>query len=245
MVVFTREHEASGRDPSSWVAVDRKTGRTRWELARQTSIKTSYSTPCVYTPKGEAPQLIFTSLAHGVSGVDLRTGKVVWEVKRAFRWRVVASPVIADGLIVASCGRRAVVVRPGSEDPPAQPAVVRDKGPIPYCPTPLAKDGLLFVLRDDGRAYCLRAATGEQLWCQRPGGRFAGSPVWANGRLYWITMDGRVVVIRAAAKYELLAANPLGEASQATPAVAGERMYLRTWSHLISIGRGKRQTSGD
>jgi len=33
--------------------------------------------------------------------------------------------------------------------------------------------------------------------------------------------------------------NPLGEKSHATPAVAGGRMYLRTYSHLISIGPKK------
>jgi len=165
LVVFTREQEHKSPYPSSWVAVDRKMGKTRWELERQTSIKTGYSTPCLFAPNGRPPQLIFTSLAHGMTAVDPQTGKVVW-----------------------------------------------------------------------GRAYCLRGATGEQLWQAKPGGRFAGSPVWVDGRLYCITMDGNLVVIRAADQYELLAVNPLGEKSQATPAVAGGRLYLRTESHLISIG---------
>jgi outer membrane protein assembly factor BamB len=235
LVVFTREQEAKSPYPSSWVAVDRKTGKTRWELERQTSIKTAYSTPCLFAPNGRAPQLIFTSLAHGMTAVDPQTGKVVWELKPVFEWRVVASPILADGLLIGSSGRNYVAVRPPATAS-GRPTVARDKGPYSYCPTPLAKDGLLFIFRDDGRAYCLRGATGEQLWQAKPGGRFAGSPVWVDGRLYCITMDGNLVVIRAADQYELLAVNPLGEKSQATPAVAGGRMYLRTWSHLISIG---------
>ena len=235
LVVFTREQEHKSPYPSSWVAVDRKTGKARWELERQTSIKTAYSTPCLFAPKGRPPQLIFTSLAHGMTAVDLQTGKVAWELKSAFRWRVVASPILAGGLLIGSSGRNYVAVRPPAMAS-GQPAVVREKGPYSYCPTPLAKDGLLFIFRDDGRAYCLRGATGEQRWQAKPGGRFAGSPVWVDGRLYCITMDGNVVVIRAAHRYELLAVNPLGEKSQATPAVAGGRMYLRTTSHLISIG---------
>jgi outer membrane protein assembly factor BamB len=235
LVVFTREQEAKSPYPSSWVAVDRKTGKTRWELERQTSIKTAYSTPCLFAPNGRAPQLIFTSLAHGMTAVDPQTGKVVWELKPVFEWRVVASPILADGLLIGSSGRNSVAVRPPATAS-GRPTVARDKGPYSYCPTPLAKDGLLFIFRDDGRAYCLRGATGEQLWQAKPGGRFAGSPVWVDGRLYCITMDGNLVVIRAADQYELLAVNPLGEKSQATPAVAGGRMYLRTWSHLISIG---------
>jgi outer membrane protein assembly factor BamB len=90
-----------------------------------------------------------------------------------------------------------------------------------------------------GYVSCLRSATGEQLWRQKPAGKFFGSPVWVNGNLYCITTEGEVVVIKAAPIYELLAINPLGEKSHATPAVAGGRMYLRTYSHLISIGGRK------
>ncbi len=52
-------------------------------------------------------------------------------------------------------------------------------------------------------------------------------------------MDGDVVVIKAAETYELLAINPLGETSHTAPAVAGGRMYLRTYSHLFSVGGKK------
>ena len=106
----------------------------------------------------------------------------------------------------------------------------------PYVPTPLAKDGLLFTFHDQGDVSCLSVADGRVLWAQKPGGKFYGSPVWVNGLLYCINRAGDVLVLKAAATYELLAINPLGEKSQATPAVAEGRMYLRTWSHLISIG---------
>ena len=64
-----------------------------------------------------------------------------------------------------------------------------------------------------------------------------GSPVHVGGRIYCISREGAVFVLAAAGTYELLARNPLGELSFATPAVAGGRMYLRTFHHLISIGR--------
>ena len=46
-------------------------------------------------------------------------------------------------------------------------------------------------------------------------------------------------VLRAGPTYELLAVNPLCEKSHATPAIADDVMYLRTYSHLISIGGKK------
>lgn len=251
IVVFTHEHEDSGKDvESAWIAVSRKTGQTRWKLERQTSPKTSYSTPCVYWPETEAQQLVFTSRAHGMTGVDPHKGKVIWEVESAFTSRVVSSPVIADGLLIGTCGdgssgKRLIAIRPGKSDGSIGPteAYKIDSSSMPYVPTSVSRDGLLFTFHDRGYVSCLRSATGEQLWREKPAGRFFGSPVWVDGRLYCITMDGDVVVINAAETYELLAINPLGEKSHATPAIAGGRMYLKTYSHLISIGPKKELAS--
>jgi len=61
-----------------------------------------------------------------------------------------------------------------------------------------------------------------------------------DGKLYVITVDGDVVAVKAAEKYELLGVSPLGDGSQATPAVANGKMYLRTDSHLFCIGGAKK-----
>ncbi|MHC4556338.1 MAG: outer membrane protein assembly factor BamB family protein [Planctomycetota bacterium] len=248
IVVFTIEHEdSSNKDvESAWIAVDCKSGRTRWKLERNTSPKTSYSTPCVYSPAKGVTQLVFTSRAHGITGVDSRSGTVVWEVKSAFPNRVVSSPVIADGLLISTCGdgssgKRLIAIRPGTGDKSSQPTVVYkiDSSSMPYVPTSVAKEGLLFTFHDRGYVSCLRSATGEQLWREKSSHKFFGSPVLVDGKLYCITTEGDVLVIRAADTYELLAVNPLGEKSNATPTVAGGRMYLRTYSYLISIGPKK------
>jgi len=250
IVVFTHEHEQEGSEKgpqSAWIAVDCKTGQTRWELKRESSPKTSYSTPCIYLPGRGTPQLVFTSLAHGMTGVEPHTGTVVWEVKSAFISRVVSSPVIAGGLLIGTCGdasigKRLIAIRPDTGDKAAEPTEVYkiDSTSVPYVPTSLAVGDLLFTFHDTGYVSCLRSATGEQLWREKPAGRFYGSPVWVDGNVYCITTDGEIVVLKAAPIYQLIAVNPLGEKSQATPAVADGKMYLRTYSHLISIG-GKKQ----
>ncbi len=247
IVLFTHEHEKSDKQArSAWIAVDRKSGKTQWVLERQTSPKTSYSTPCVYALGTDKPQLIFTSLAHGMTAVEPSRGSVIWEEKSAFISRVVSSPVVAGDLLIGACGdagsgKRLIAIRPGLVDKSTEPTEVYkiDDSSVPYVPTSLAKDGLLFTFHDRGEVSCLRSATGEQLWSEKPAGPFYGSPVWVDGKLYCITRKGEVVVIKAAPTYELLAVNPLGEDSYATPAVAGGRMYLRTYSHLISIGDKK------
>lgn len=247
IVVFTHEHENSTKDtPSSWIALDRKTGRTHWELQRQTGPKTSYSTPCIYSPHTDMPQLIFTSNSHGITSVNPSKGTVVWQAESVFPARVVSSPVIAGRLLIGSCGdgsrgKCLVAVNPLANSESFEPAEAYTIGSstAPYVPTSIANEGLLFTFHDSGYISCLRSATGEQLWREKPAGKFFGSPVWVNSRLYCITTMGEVVVIRAASTYQLLAVNPLGERSHSTPAVADGRIYFRTFSNLISIGPEK------
>jgi len=244
VVVFTHEQEGEEKYRSDWIALDRRTGQTRWTVERKNS-ETSCSTPCVYRPKDGKPQLIFTSETDGITGVNPNTGSVMWELRSVLPARVVGSPVLAGDVAISACGKgstgnQLVAVRiPPNGDKQPQIIYAQTGRLIPYVPTPLAKDGLLYVFHDQGEVRCLRVQTGEVLWSRKPAGRFYGSPVWANGLLYCIDRLGDVVVLRAGTTYELLAVNSLGEKSHATPAIAGEAMYLRTYSHLISIGGKK------
>jgi outer membrane protein assembly factor BamB len=242
-VVFSCEHESRNTDAkSAWIAVHRKTGQTLWTLERQTSTKTSYSTPCVYSHDNK-PQLIFASRAHGLTSVDPEKGTVIWEVPDAFSSRVVASLVISDELIIGTNGdygrgKRLIAIRPGSSDGSVQPreAYKFDDNFMPYVPTCIAQNGLLFMFDDLGYVTCLHSATGERLWREKPAKKFFGSPVSVDGKLYCITTTGDVVVVKASENYELLAVNSLGEKSHSTPAIAGGKMYVRTFTQLFSIG---------
>ena len=223
------------------IALDRKTGETRWRLDRRTS-QAPYSTPCVLRPTGGRPEVILTSTANGITAVDAATGKIDWELDNVFRERCVGSPVPAPGLVIAGDGygvrgTRYVAVRPGSRERGEKPTVAYEiKPPVPLVPTPLVNDGRLFLWGDDGVVACLDAAGGKPFWRERVGGSFYGSPVCVNNRLYCIARNGDVVVLAASDKFELLARVPLGEPSYATPAVSGGVMYLRTRSHLFSLG---------
>ncbi len=185
---------------------------------------------------------------HGITAVDPTTGKIDWELDQTFADRCVSSPVIGPGLVIAGYGAglrgtRYVALRPSVREQDGKPAVAYEvKKAISLVPTPLVKDGRLFFWTDDGVVSCLRVANGELVWCERVGGAFYSSPVWVHDRLYCIAKSGEVVVLAAADQFKVLARVPLGEQSFATPAVAGGVMYLRTRSHLFSLG-GKRNQS--
>ncbi|MBN2130184.1 MAG: PQQ-binding-like beta-propeller repeat protein [Sedimentisphaerales bacterium] len=246
LVVLAHEQDENNDNvPSMWLAVDGKSGAIRWRYEHPESTQASYSTPCVYRGPGGEAELIFTSNSHGIAALDPATGKLLWKTASALPARVVSSAVLADGTVVATCGRggrgvRLAAVRPGSDggSQAAREVYGLDSRIVPYVPTGVAYDGLLFAFHDGGTVSCLRSGTGEVLWSEKPAGRFYGSPVCVNGVLYCITIDGDVVVLQASVSYKLLAVNPLGQKSHATPAVADGRMYLRTLSRLVSIGVG-------
>jgi len=79
-------------------------------------------------------------------------------------------------------------------------------------------------------------SSGEVIWRERVDGSYYGSPVCIGDRLYCISRDGEVVVVSASDRFEVLAPIPLEEPSFATPAISNGDMYLRTQSHLHSLG---------
>lgn len=236
MVIVPNEQDGE----SSIIALDRATGETRWESKRRTE-KTAYATPCVYTPEAGSPQLLVNSWGHGFSGLDPRTGNLLWELP-VFRYRVVGSPALCAGLVFGSAGsggigRQMFAVRPGEPGRGIEAEVAYElKGSLPYVVTPVARGDLLFAWFDKGVVTCLRAATGEVVWKERIGGDYFGSPVCVDGKLYCISREGEVVVLAATAEFEELGRVDLGEPSNSTPAVADGVMYLRTKSHMMALG---------
>ncbi len=225
-----------GTGESFLLAVDCKTGERRWQTPRNSAIA-AHSVPCIYQPADGPAELVYTSTAHGMTGIDPITGEEKWSLPEIFRQRCVGSPISAAGLVLAANGNGSgnnslYAVKPGGT--PATAYVVDRQ--VPYVPTPVAKDNLLFLWSDRGVVSCLDLTTGERHWQKRVGGNYFSSPVIAGDHLYCTDLDGVTVVLAAAKDYHLLAKNSLGDQCHATPAIALGRMYLRTFHHLISIG---------
>ena len=226
--------------PGFVVGLDRRTGETDWRRERAAGLA-AYSTPYLHAPQGRAPQIILSSTAHGLTSLDPRTGELHWEIDGLFETRCVGSPVVADGVVFATAGiggggRESVAVRLPAGSPDSGPEVgYRLRRALPYVPTPIGVGKWLFLWSEGGIVTCLEAATGEEVWRERVDGRFFGSAVCVDGRLYAISTAGELVVIAAAEEFQLLGRVDLGEPSQATPAVAGGVLYLRTETHLVSV----------
>ncbi|HIF00038.1 MAG TPA: hypothetical protein EYQ63_24290, partial [Fuerstia sp.] len=129
-----------------------------------------------------------------------------------------------------------VAVKPGKDAELAYKIENGSNFKAPYVPCLIADGDLLFCLYDRGFASCIDAKTGEIHWTERTGAAISGSPVRIDDRIYCVDEVGVVWVFAASPEYKLLAKNDLGEESRSTPAVANGQLYLRTYSHLISVG---------
>jgi len=115
---------------------------------------------------------------------------------------------------------------------------------LPWITSALLYRGQYVMIKDGGVVTAYDAKTGDQVYQERlaaPGQHYA-SPVAANGRIYFTSLqDGTVSVITAGHKKpEVLATNPkLGERTAATPAIAGNTLFIRTDKHLYAFAEKK------
>lgn len=225
--------------PSSILALKAEDGTIVWSVDRPTE-KTSFSTPMLLPGRDGSTQLICLSQASGLASLDLMTGKLNWKTP-PMPLRTVASPVEHEGLIVAYCGQagngKYLLAAHAAEDVKDESRIAFErKVQLPYVPTCIATDGLLFLWGDAGVVSCLEMKTGRELWTKRiSDASFSGSPVWIDGRLFAISEAGDVFVVRASRDYELLGRIPLGDRSHSTPAVANGHLYLRTFGKLFAL----------
>ena len=242
VVILANDQDPGGT--SSIVALDRKTGRTRWKVDRQTK-KAIFSTPCVFEPIGGRPQVIVLSCAHGITSLNPTSGDKNWELSDVFDLRTTGSPLVVSGIVFGSngagtAGKYLVAARLGVPEQGVRPEVLyRIEKSAPYVITPVAKWPLVFLWSDQGVVTCIDGPTGKVHWRDRVGGDYLGSPVCVGDRIYCIANSGEVVVLAAADQFKLLARIDLGEPSHSTPVLADDVMYLRTLSHLISLGGSK------
>ena len=250
LVVLSNSQEAkngpnaTGEPESFMMAFDSATGEERWRIPRK-PINTSYAVPAVFQPKNGPRQIISMSTGDGMFALDARSGEELW-VNRCFDKRTVSSPLVLDDMIfggTGSGGGGSYVVALRSDG--SEPSIVyKVDTQAPYVPTVVARGDLLFLLSDGGIASCVDRATGEVHWRKRIGGNFSSSPVRAHNKLYCLSMDGEVIVLAAEKEFAELGRVPLGEGSRATPAIANGALFLRTFSHLMSVGGPKAVSSG-
>ena len=218
------------------MAVDARTGKTRWKVDREEGTL-SYSTPRVIETASGAEIVVNSSL--GLSGHDASNGALLWHIEEANRFPIPVA-VFHGGVIYASRGYRSgpyMAIRPGGRGNIADSHVIWRVGTgAPYVSSLVYYDGLIYMVGDVGVLAVIDAKTGERIYQERIGGVYSASPVAGDGKIYLFSEGGETVVLEAGRAPRVLSRNRLNARQLGSPAVSGGRLFIRSDDTLFAIG---------
>ncbi len=232
------------------VALNPADGKVVWKVDRTFPVQKesgqSYTTPYLTTIDGVETLVIWG--ADRLTGHDPKDGKVLWTCggfnpEDKAMWRVIASPGFVDGIAVVPYGRTkytAAVKLGGSGDITASARLWERNDLGSDCPTPVGRDGKVYLLSDRGEIHCLEAKTGKDLWkgaIPRSSANFYSSPILAGDLLYAAREDGMVAVVKVGdSGMEVLSQNEMGERIAAAPVPVRNKLLIRGVDHLFCLG---------
>jgi hypothetical protein len=206
------------------------------QMARDGDLRKAHSTPLIVTSGGKAQMI--SGGAKAAYGYDPRTGRELWKVQYP-DFSVAPRPVFDHGLafIVTGLTKKELwaVKTDGQGDVTDTGVVWKLKTRVGKYASLLLVDGLIYTAADESFITCVEAATGQTVWTERVGGKYAASPIYADGRLYFCDQQGTTTVLKPGRALEVLATNTLDSGFMASPAVDGNAFILRTKTHLYRI----------
>jgi outer membrane protein assembly factor BamB len=210
------------------LGLDIRTGVNLWRLDRPKLA--NWTSPAVFTESGR--ELVALQSGKGVTAVEPKTGKVVWNYADGAS-TIPSSAPSGDVLFVPSNGLTAIR---GEAGQPAPKQLWRS-GPLrPGTSSPTVMGDRVYVLNDAGVLACGDTADGRRLWQLRLKGPFSASPVAAESRLLVVNEKGLVQVVDVTKpEGEVVGELDLAETILGTPAIANGAFYLRSDGRLWKL----------
>lgn len=245
-------HKSEEAAPMALVALDKKTGDVRWRAERNQG--RGFSTPILMMAANDRLDLVLNG-PRGVWAYDPRTGKERWHCERKApgEWDNNPArfgeplPVYNQETLFAASGRPGPfqAIRLGGAGDVTRSHLVWEvvrKGHRDVS-SPILWEDLIYAVDSKGFLTCQEAKTGHFLYNERIGDRALASPVEVGGKLLFVLDNGTTLVLQPGREFKLLHKNVLGDGKAldfaASPAVAGDRLYLRSQSRLYCIGEKK------
>ncbi len=249
-----------GRPNRSYLlAIDPKTGESLWRHFRPSEAIAesleSFTTPIPLIHNGTKQVLV--AGGDDLTSHDAATGEELWRwgtwnPDRIPHWRLVPSPVVGEGVVLACAPKRDPIYAirlngSGHLDDSAIAWVSERRSQVSSdVPTPAFYDGDFFVLSDVRTGLSrVEPQTGEVKWQVNTPGRakYEASPLAADGKIYLINFDGTVVIYDASNGEMIneisMDAPRDGEMVRASIAAAHGQLLIRTTRKLYCVGAAR------
>jgi outer membrane protein assembly factor BamB len=240
-VVVNLDHEGD----SFIAAYDKRSGKRFWR--RERDEMTSWSSPIIVHVDGK-PQVIVSATGR-VRGYDLHSGEELW-TRGGLSRNVVASPVAGHGLVFASNSYDwqallAIRLSGARGELGAEHLAWSLRRNTSYVPSPLLLGDTLYLLgHNQGILTGIHAPSGRvshgpfRLDAIR---NVFASPVAAAGHIYIADLDGTTLVLKHGEHPEPVAVNRLDDSFAASPAIAGNELFLRGKQTLYCIATTRKK----
>jgi outer membrane protein assembly factor BamB len=233
-------------------AFDKQTGKQVWRTNRDLGSnepprqRSGWSTPYIWRHAQRAE--IVTLGPETAVSYDL-AGKELWRLKGT-AITPVPTPFAYEGLLYINGGRGRPLfaIKPGAtgdislkDGQTSNEYVVwsQPRGGT-YLPSSVAYQGAIYTLTETGILNRFDAKTGTQTYKTRidsAATNFTTSPWAYNGKLFCLSEEGQTFVVNTGEQFQLSHINELDDMAQASPALVGERLLIRTEHRLYSIRR--------
>ncbi|MGH9875688.1 MAG: PQQ-binding-like beta-propeller repeat protein [Pyrinomonadaceae bacterium] len=230
-------------------AFDKRSGKQVWRTNRlmgPEGHRTAWVTPFVWR-NAQRTEIVAVGPSEVLS-YDL-AGKELWRMS-GMSIMPVPTPFAYEGLLYIDGGRGSslVAMRPGAAgdislkegETSSQHVVWSQARAGTYLPSALAYEGGIYALTETGILSRFDAKTGKLTYKTRidpAATAFTTSPWAYNGKLFCLSEEGQTFVITTGEQFKLLHVNELDEMAQASPALVGDRLLIRTEQRLYSIRR--------
>ncbi len=234
-LVVAFDHEGD----SFIAALDANTGGERWRQARDE--RTTWATPLITDYKGRSQ--VVTNGSNRVRSYDLETGELIWQCGGQ-AGNPIPTPVRFEDNVIVMTGFRgyAIYSIPLSSvgDITGTDAVTWvEQDAAPYVSSPVLYEGQLYYVKGNNGVLVSRdAKTGHLLIDQTRLPEISSvyaSPVAAGGRIYLTSRDGTTIVFNHSKSFEVIATNKLDGEIDASAAIVGNQIFLRSKTHLYCI----------
>jgi outer membrane protein assembly factor BamB len=233
-------------------AYDTKTGKEAWRQNRDVGTKgqpaprSAWVTPYVWRHSGRTE---IVTVGPGLAISYDVAGKELWRMS-GMSGAPIPMPFACDGLLYVNAGRGRPLfaIRPGAAGDISLKPGERSNQHVAwseprggtYLPTAVGYQGALYSVSETGILSRYDAKTGNVTYKTRidpAATAFSASPWAYNGKVFFLSEEGQTFVVPAGETFRLLRVNALDDMALASPAIAGDRLLVRTEHRLYSIRR--------